>query len=42
MHPAKIPLVGKAFKKSTASTQNRCVMLLARPVLVQRQPALAR
>ena len=34
---AKIPLVGKAFRKSTASTQNRSVMLLARPVLVQRQ-----
>ena len=34
---AKIPLVGKAFRKSTASTQNRSVVLLARPVLVQRQ-----
>ena len=34
---AKIPLVGKAFRKSTASTQNRSVMLLARLVLVQRQ-----
>ena len=34
---AKIPLVGQAFRKSTASTQNRSVMLLARPELVQRQ-----
>lgn len=34
---AKLPLVGKAFRMSTASTQNRSVMLLARPVLVQRQ-----
>jgi len=34
---AEIPLVGKAFRKSTANTQNRSVMLLARPVLVQRQ-----
>jgi type II secretory pathway component GspD/PulD (secretin) len=33
---AKIPLVGKAFRKATLSTQNRSVMLLARPVLVQR------
>jgi type II secretory pathway component GspD/PulD (secretin) len=33
----KIPLVGKAFRKSSGSTQNRFVMLLARPVLVQGQ-----
>ncbi len=34
---AKNPLVGKAFRKATTSTQNRSVMLRAGPVLVQRQ-----
>ncbi len=33
---AKIPLVGKALRKSTASTQNRSFMLLARAV--QQRP----
>jgi hypothetical protein len=39
---AQIALVGKAFRKSAASTQKRSVMLLARPVLVQREPARPR
>jgi type II secretory pathway component GspD/PulD (secretin) len=33
---SKIPMVGRAFRKSTAVTASRSVMLLARPVLVER------